>query len=111
MADAAELATEMGRGTAIGARALSVAGATWSDPMKIRPKRPDERSRCGHGIVTDLRGQDQAADRSRAQQVSTANESVEPRRQRNLEFSTPPSRDKDRHRGVATKHGPKAHGA
>jgi hypothetical protein len=47
--------------------------------MKIRPKGLEERSRCGHGIVTDLRGQDQAADRSRAQQVSTANESVEPR--------------------------------
>jgi hypothetical protein len=77
--------------------------------MKIRPKRPDERSRCGHGIVTDLRGQDQAADRSRAQQVSTANEPVEPRRQGNLEFSTPPSHGKHRHRGdVATKHGPKA---
>jgi hypothetical protein len=70
--------------------------------MKIRPKRPDERSRCGHGIVTDLRGQDQAADTSRAQQVSTANESEEPRRQR--KFSTPPSRIKARHRGdVATK--------
>jgi hypothetical protein len=74
------------KGTAIDARALFGAGATWSDPMKIRPKGPEERSRCGHGIVTDLRGQDQAADGSRAQQVSTANESVEPRRQRNLEF-------------------------
>jgi hypothetical protein len=56
--------------------------------MKIRPKRPDERSRSGRAIVTDLRGQDQAADRSRAQQVSTANEPLEPRRQRNPEFST-----------------------
>jgi hypothetical protein len=61
----------MERGTPIDARYV-VFGATWSDPMKIRPKRPDERSRCGHGIVTDLRGQDQAADRSRAQQVLTA---------------------------------------
>jgi hypothetical protein len=96
------LPTQMGRGTAIGARALSIPGANWSDPMKIRPKRPDERSRCGHGIVTDLRGQDQAADTSRAQQVSTANESEEPRRQR--KFSTPPSSSKARHRGdVATK--------
>jgi hypothetical protein len=77
--------------------------------MKIRPKRPDERSRSGHGIVTDLRGQDQAADRSRAQQVSTANEPLEPRRQRNPEFSTPPSRSKHPHSGdAATKHGPKA---
>jgi hypothetical protein len=66
-------------------------GAIWSDPMKIRPKGPDERSRCGHGMVIDLRGQDQAADKSRAQQVSTANEPVEPRRQGNLEFSAPPS--------------------
>src|SRR5271155_3798861 len=99
----------MERGTAIDARALSGAGAPWSDPMKIRPKRPDERSRSGHGIVTDLRGQDQAADRSRAQQVSTANEPLEPRRQRNAEFSTPPSRGKHPHRGdAATKHGPKA---
>jgi hypothetical protein len=77
--------------------------------MKIRPKGPEERSRCGHGIVTDLRGQDQAADRSRAQQVSTANEPVEPRRQRNLEFSTPPSRGKHGHRGdIAVKQGRKA---
>jgi hypothetical protein len=76
--------------------------------MKIRPKSPEERSRCGHGIVTDLRGQDQAADSSRAQQVSTANEPVEPRRQGKLEFSTPPSRGKHRHRGdIAPKHGPK----
>jgi hypothetical protein len=53
------------------------------------------------GTVTDLRGQDQPADRSRAQQVLTAHESVEPRRQRNLEFSTPPSRRK--HRQVLAK--------
>jgi hypothetical protein len=33
---------------------ISSCGAIWSDPMKIRPKRPDERSRCGHGIVTDF---------------------------------------------------------
>jgi hypothetical protein len=46
--------------------------------MKIRQKEPDERSRVGHGIVTDLRGQDQAIDRSRALQVLTAHESVEP---------------------------------
>jgi hypothetical protein len=46
--------------------------------MKIRQKKPDERSRVGHGIVTDLRGQDQAIDRSRALEVLTANESVEP---------------------------------
>jgi hypothetical protein len=77
--------------------------------MKIRPKGAEERSRCGHGIVTDLRGQDQAADRSRAQQISTANESMEPSRQRNLESGTPPSRDKHRHRGgVATNRGLKA---
>jgi hypothetical protein len=46
--------------------------------MKIRQKKPVERSRVGHGIVTDLRGQDQAIDRSRALEVLTANESVEP---------------------------------
>jgi hypothetical protein len=57
--------------------------------MKIRIKKSGERSRCGHGIVTDLRGQDQPLDRSRAQQVSTARESVEPRRQRNAEFAPP----------------------
>jgi hypothetical protein len=60
-----------------------------SSPMKIRIKKSDERSRCGHGIVTDLRGQDQPLDRSRAQQVSTARESVEPRRQRNVDFTMP----------------------
>jgi hypothetical protein len=77
--------------------------------MKIRPKGPEERSRCGHGNRDRSTGQDQAADRSRAQQVSTANEPVEPRRQRNSEFSTPPSRGKHRHRGdVATKRGRKA---
>jgi hypothetical protein len=47
--------------------------------MRIRQKEPHERSRVGHGIVTDLRGQDQAIDRSRAQQVLTAHESVDPK--------------------------------
>jgi hypothetical protein len=79
--------------------------------MKIRPKRPDERSRSGHGIVTDLRGQDQAADSSRAQQVLTANEPVEPRRQGNPQFSTPPHDKHPRRGDVVTKHGPKAHRA
>ena len=46
--------------------------------MKIRQRKSDERSRVGHGIVTDLRGQDKAIDRSRALEVLTANESVEP---------------------------------
>jgi hypothetical protein len=86
MRRAADLLHAAGRWRANGTRnrddtrALPHPGVYWSDPMKIRPKRPDERSRCGHGIVTDLRGQDQAADRSRAQQLSTANEPVEPRR-------------------------------
>ncbi len=66
--------------------------------MKIRPKHPDERSRAGHGIVTDTRGQDQPADGSRAQQVLTADEPLEPRRGRNTAFSTPPSRGKHRQR-------------
>ncbi len=67
--------------------------------MKIRLKGPDERSRCSHGIVIDLRGQDQAADRSRAQQVLTAHESVEPRHERNMEFRGPKPRRKRIHRG------------
>ena len=41
-------------------------------PMKIRLKSSEERSCCGHGIVTDLRGQDQPADMARAQHVSPA---------------------------------------
>jgi hypothetical protein len=52
--------------------------------MRIRQKEPHERSRVGHGIVTDLRGQDQAIDRSRAQQVLPAHESVEPTPERNV---------------------------
>jgi hypothetical protein len=62
--------------------------------MKIRTKDPGERSRCPHGMITDLRGQDQPADASRAQEVSTVHESVEPRRRRPAQFSTPPSRRK-----------------
>jgi hypothetical protein len=50
--------------------------------MKIRLKGSEEQSRCGHGIVTDLRGQDQPADKARAQQVSPGQISVETKPQR-----------------------------
>jgi hypothetical protein len=67
--------------------------------MKIRTKDSGEGSRCRHGMVIDLRGQDQPADSSRAQQVLTAQEPVEPRRRRDAEFGTRPSRRKHHHRG------------
>jgi hypothetical protein len=92
-------------GTVISTRHYLVPEANWSDPMKTRPKRSDERSRCGHGIVTDSRGQDQPADGSRARQVLTAHEPLEPRRQQNIEFSTPPGRGKQRHRERPTSTG------
>jgi hypothetical protein len=62
--------------------------------MRIRQKEPDERSRVGHGIVSDLRGQDQAIDRSRALQVLTAHESVEPTPERNVGGTRTPRRRK-----------------
>jgi hypothetical protein len=65
--------------------------------MRIRLKGSEERSRCGHGILTDERGQDQPADKARAQHVSPGRESVERRPRRGAAKTTPPSRRR-RHR-------------
>jgi hypothetical protein len=73
--------------------------------MKIRPKRPDDRS--GHGIVTDLRGRIRLTGRAHNRSQPPTN----PWNHGGSEirsFSTPPSRGRHPHRGdAATKHSPK----